>query len=59
MRDLTMELVVACVFSAFTFLVVAVMEERAFQQAQQAAQTECARYHPETGDFEWLDKQGE
>jgi len=56
MRDLTMELVVACVFSAFTFLVVAVMEERAFQQA---AQTECARYHPETGDFEWLDKQGE
>jgi hypothetical protein len=22
-----------------------------------AAQTECARYHPETGKFEWLEEQ--
>jgi len=56
MKDLNILMVIACVFSAITFLVVGVIEERAFQQA---AQTECARYNPETGNFEWLDKQGD
>ena len=56
MKDLNIVMVVACVFSAFTFLAVGVMQDRA---AQQAAQTECARFNPETGDFEWLDKQGD
>jgi len=55
MKDLNILMVIACVLFAITLVVVDLMEERA---AQQAAQTECARFNPETGDFEWLDKQG-
>jgi len=56
MRDQDILMVVSCVFFAMACLgCITVMEDRV---AQQAAQTECARYHPETGDFEWLDNQG-
>ena len=55
MKDIL--ILIPCVFFAMACLVcITVMEERVLQQA---AQTECARYHPETGDFEWLDKQGD
>lgn len=55
MKD--MLILIPCVFFAIACLVcIEVMQNRVFQQA---AQTECARFNPETGDFEWLDKQGE
>jgi len=56
MKDLNILMIIACVFSAITLSVIGIIEGQVFQKA---AQTECARYHPETGDFEWLDKQGE
>lgn len=27
-----------------------------YEQHTQAAQTQCARYHPNTGEFEWIEK---
>lgn len=55
MKDIL--ILIPCVFIVMACLaLITLMEERVFQQA---AQTECARFHPETGDFEWLDKQGE
>ena len=56
MKELNVLMIIACIFSAITLSVIGILEGQVFQQA---AQTECARYHPETGDFEWLDKQGE
>jgi len=57
MNDMTITMVLVCVLFAMACLVcIGVIQERVLQQA---ARTECARYHPETGDFEWLDKQGE
>ena len=29
------------------------------QAKDRAAQTECARFSPETGGFEWIDKRGD
>ncbi len=57
MNDMTITMVLVCVLFAMACLVcIGVIQERVLQQA---AQTECARFNPETGDFEWLDKQGE
>ena len=56
MKELNVLMIIACIFSAITLSVIGIIEGQVFQKA---AQTECARYHPETGDFEWLDKRGD
>ena len=51
MKDMGIVMVIACVFFAITCLVsITVMQDRVFQQAARA------RFNPDTGHFEWLDK---
>ena len=53
------ELVVTLVFIAMLFVSIGSVILGANKVKDRAAQTECARFNPETGGFEWLDKRGD
>ena len=52
------ELVIAIIVAVIlAFIGGAIQGEN--QAKDRAAQTECARFSPDTGGFEWLDKRGD
>ena len=53
------ELVVVIVVIAMIFVGMGSVILGANKVKDRAAQTECARFNPETGGFEWLDKRGD
>ena len=53
------ELVVTLVFIAMLFVSIGSVILGANKVKDRAAKTECARFSPETGGFEWIDKRGD
>ena len=57
MDDENVIILIAAVFFSIFLSVFGGWHLSISEQQAKAAQTECARYHPDTGKFEWIGEQ--